>query len=84
MPTVIESAPRGWPVAYREWDEWRRSRVPVDDPPAPASTEFCAICWGQGRVLRPAANGEGHVPVACARCDGTGWVAHPSAGDVPD
>jgi hypothetical protein len=32
----------------------------------------CATCWGQGRLLEPARNGEGLVPVACEACLGTG------------
>lgn len=32
----------------------------------------CSTCWGQGRYLEPAANGEGLVPVACETCLGTG------------
>jgi len=76
VPTVTESSLRGWPVAYRDRAEWRRSREPAPPPPAPA--QFCAMCWGQGRVLRAAANGEGHVPVACATCGGSGSVPGPS------
>jgi hypothetical protein len=65
-------------VRYESWTEWRRyvreaaalraealERVP---------TEFCADCWGAGRILAPAANGEGLVPRTCARCDGRGSV----------
>jgi len=29
---------------------------------------FCPICWGQGRIFEPAANGEGLIPVPCGGC----------------
>lgn len=55
--------------------------VTQPDPPgtvidrAPITgTSFCALCWGAGRILGPAANGEGLIPVACAHCGGTGTV----------
>jgi hypothetical protein len=32
----------------------------------------CGTCWGQGRYLEPARNGEGLVPVGCPACLGTG------------
>lgn len=32
----------------------------------------CPECWGQRRILEPARNGEGLIPVACGRCLGTG------------
>ncbi len=37
----------------------------------PAGT-FCAACWGAGRILTDAPNGEGLIPVRCAACDGRG------------
>jgi hypothetical protein len=43
-------------------------------PPLPAAVVFCAICWGQSRILSPAANGEGVIPVVCAHCEGDGAV----------
>lgn len=75
MPTVVDEELRGWPVVYSDWDEWRRARQDADARPAPAAVtpgEFCARCWGQGRTLSPAGNGEGHVPVACPACSGSG------------
>lgn len=42
--------------------------------PSPGGTTFCALCWGAGAIHRPAANGEGLVPVACDHCGGTGRV----------
>lgn len=38
--------------------------------------EFCAVCWGAGRIFYEAANGEGLIPVPCAECGGKGavWV----------
>lgn len=39
-----------------------------------AATTFCAVCWGVGHIRRPAANGEGLIPVACGYCAGTGMV----------
>jgi hypothetical protein len=63
------------PVRYSDWREWRDVRLD-DLPPAPlapATGCFCAACWGQGRMLEEARNGEGLVPVACADCGGSGW-----------
>jgi hypothetical protein len=70
------------PVVYRSWREWRvhcRTRDVGPTPPVAArsvtSTEFCATCWGNGRILRPAGNGEGLIPTGCRPCHGTGQVA---------
>ena len=64
------------PVRYDSWDAWRAE---VSHPLAPAplvaaGTSSCPACWGQGRILEPARNGEGLVPHPCERCDGGGLV----------
>jgi hypothetical protein len=51
---------------------------PAAPPPAVADAasagvwEPCATCWGQRRILSPAGNGEGLVPVTCPGCFGVG------------
>ena len=65
------------PLAYRSWELWReeRRRPPLPPAPlAPAGTSFCATCWGQGRILEPARNEEGLIPVLCPCCGGEGTV----------
>jgi hypothetical protein len=69
---------RELPVVYESWAHWRRERAEhmdflVQELPT-ATTEFCAVCWGNGRILSPAANGEGNVPVTCGHCDGRGSI----------
>lgn len=65
------------PVRYESWREWRMEKIreararalaPLVEP----RTEPCGHCWGQRRILTPAANGEGLVPVPCPACGGTG------------
>jgi DnaJ-class molecular chaperone len=71
------------PVVYRSWSEWRAhcrtrrdtARGSAGAAPNVAATEFCATCWGNGRILRHARNGEGLIPTACGACDATGRVA---------
>ena len=66
-------------VGYASWADWRSQQgILPAAPPAPLGTCFCAICWGAGRVLEPAMNGEGLVPQPCPTCCGTGSV--PSTG----
>jgi hypothetical protein len=66
--------PDGMLVAYPSWGAWRidrRAGADLDPLPAvPVDSSFCALCWGQGRILSPAANGEGLIPVRCPYCDG--------------
>ena len=72
MPTVMTAGAVPVPVIYASWEEWRRDRV-VEPAPAPlVAGAFCALCWGQRRILAPAANGEGLVPRWCEACSGTG------------
>jgi hypothetical protein len=70
--------PTGLLVAYENWDSWRDERraVSTQPPPplVPQGVSFCAQCWGQGRIHRPARNGEGLIPTACGTCGGTGLV----------
>ena len=76
--TVREGEPRS-SVAYESWSDWRARQC--TDPAAlsaPIGSCFCAICWGAGRLLEPAMNGEGLIPVSCPTCCGTGSV--PSVG----
>lgn len=65
------------PVRYESWRAWRMQRIidarerahaPLVEP----HTVPCGHCWGQRRILRPAANGEGLVPQPCDPCGGTG------------
>ncbi|WP_217915500.1 hypothetical protein [Miltoncostaea marina] len=74
MPTVVEA--RTIPVRYESWQEWRatvrEAAARRAEPVARVPTEFCALCWGAGRVLGAAPNGEGLVPVPCGWCGGAG------------
>lgn len=76
MPTVVEGPSIS--VRYESWSEWREfvreAAARRAEAVVPLVTEFCAICWGAGRVLSPAGNGEGLVPQPCARCGGAGSV----------
>jgi len=66
-------------VGYASWSDWRSQQgLMPHAPPAPFGSCFCAICWGAGRVLEPAMNGEGLIPQPCPTCRGTGSV--PSMG----
>ena len=56
-------------VVYDDWTEWRDERARPESP-APVTGSFCALCWGAGAILEPAANGEGLVPVTCDGCGG--------------
>lgn len=74
--------------AYVGWRHWRASRelaadadsvnvTPGPSPPTggrPVDAAFCPCCWANGRILSPAANGEGLVPLVCDACAGTGRV----------
>jgi hypothetical protein len=69
------------PVAYESWAHWRdecrarrRGSGEFFELDAVVVTEFCAHCWGNGRTLSPAPNGEGPIPKACLHCDGRGSV----------
>jgi hypothetical protein len=66
-------------VRYESWEQWRNDVAhPVAPAPLIASgTASCARCWGQGRHLEAARNGEGLVPVACPDCRGSGLVVVP-------
>ena len=70
------------PVRYESWRDWRAQKVadareratfPLVEP----LTVPCGYCWGQRRILRPAANGEGLIPELCTPCSGTGRVPQP-------
>jgi hypothetical protein len=72
VPMIIHEGRPPLPVVYRDWAEWRGFRREDEPGVAPVATgTFCATCWGQGRLLSPARNGEGLVPVACPTCGGT-------------
>ena len=78
--TIHEGEPR-IAVAYDSWAQWRAEQCFLPEaPPAPFGSCFCAICWGAGRLLEPAMNGEGLVPQPCPTCCGTGSV--PSMGRI--
>jgi hypothetical protein len=75
MLTVTSEGALRLPVAYETWAAWRDERRLEEPPPdRPAASEFCAMCWSQGRIIAPAANGEGGIPVACVTCAGSGRV----------
>jgi hypothetical protein len=64
-------------VVYATWREWRDTRVAAhrDRPPlVEPGTAPCGRCWGQGRFLEPAGNGEGLVRRPCLPCLGQGRV----------
>lgn len=43
------------------------------DPVRFETADWCAICWGNGRIFGMARNGEGLIPLhPCATCAGTG------------
>jgi hypothetical protein len=73
MPTIMSEGRLRLPVLYRSWSAWRRERPDAEPGAVPA--DFCAACWGQGRILRAARNGEGLVPEPCADCAATGRAA---------
>ena len=76
--TVQEGEPRA-SVAYESWSAWRtRQCIDPSAPSAPLGSCFCATCWGAGRYMEPARNGEGLIPVPCPSCCGTGAI--PSTG----
>ena len=71
-------------VRYESWEEWRHD---VASPVAPApliapGTASCPRCWGQGRHLEQARNGEGLVPVGCPDCGGSGLIRTGPPGDA--
>jgi hypothetical protein len=63
------------PILYSSWSEWRfeqlRTRTLPPLPLLPRNSCFCALCWGAGRYLEPAQNGEGNVPRTCPACQGS-------------
>ena len=76
MATIVLVGSPPIPVRYNSWDAWR-AEVSHPLPPAPliaAGTSSCPACWGQGRILEPARNGEGLVPHPCETCSGGGLV----------
>ena len=79
--TITEGHSSALPVLFESWEEWRNEkRTEVKLPPAPlvpANTVFCGFCWGQRRIIAPAANGEGNIPVTCPHCQGSGLVPAP-------
>ena len=68
------------PVCYVDWAQWRETRtetalgLPAD---LVVVRCFCAFCWGAGRIVEDARNGEGLIPVTCERCLGEGTVMSP-------
>ena len=74
MPTAVREGRPRWPITYRDWPDWRRRHAGA------LVQDFCASCWGQGRIMAPAANGEGLIPVRCATCAGAGGVAADAEG----
>ena len=76
MPTVMRQGRLSLPVLYENWAEWRDEQP--DTGPAPRCLvpggRPCPICWGQGRILAAAANGEGLVSFPCSTCAGAGSV----------
>lgn len=81
MATTVLSGPSRIPVQVRAWAEWRSARRWRAGPGSVRAAEgdFCAICWGQGKLFMEAANGEGLIPVTCSHCGGGGRV-HRAAG----
>lgn len=66
-----------FPVRYESWRDWRLQKIAdarekAHMPLVEQRTAPCGYCWGQRRILAPAANGEGLVPRACPSCGGTG------------
>jgi len=57
------------PVVYDDWTAWRDERARTETS-SPITGTFCGLCWGNGRILEPAANGEGLIPVTCEACGG--------------
>jgi hypothetical protein len=76
MSMIIREGQPPLPVLYTDWAEWKAlRREGCEEVPASATTiVFCPTCWGNGRYLEPAANGEGLVPQTCPACDGSGIV----------
>ena len=82
MPTVAREGELRLLVAYDSWADWRDGRrlEGIDEIPPASTYEFCALCWGQGRIVSPAANGEGPIPVRCVTCRGTGRLPAAQGG----
>jgi hypothetical protein len=79
MAAIVFVGSPAVPVRYETWDEWRIDVArPAEPAPLIASgTASCARCWGQGRHMEQARNGEGLVPVPCPDCGGSGLVVVP-------
>jgi hypothetical protein len=76
MTVTVYAGSTALPVRYESWEDWRRD-VATRHAPVPLiapETVSCAACWGQGRLLEPARNGEGLVPRTCPDCGGSGLV----------
>lgn len=76
MAAIVFLGSPAVPVRYESWEEWRRDIThPLPSAPLIApETASCARCWGQGRHLEQARNGEGLVPVVCPDCAGSGLI----------
>ncbi|MEW6582679.1 MAG: hypothetical protein AB1416_07965, partial [Actinomycetota bacterium] len=79
---AVRPHPCGEPVLWPSWSWWRRVRRAAGRSTAPSrpTADWCLTCWGAQRILEPARNGEGLVPVVCPACLGTGiTLAAPAA-----
>jgi len=76
MPMIVREGKLPLPVLYADWAEWKAlRREEAEEACVQAATAvFCPMCWGNGRYLEPAANGEGLVPRTCMSCGGRGTV----------
>ena len=82
MSMIIQEGSPPLPVVYGTWLEWRDTQRHALRPPPlmPDRAEFCALCWGQGRIHEAAGNGEGLIPTPCPGCEGAGVVARRAPG----
>ena len=76
MAAIVSEGRSAILVRYDDWAHWRVVRAVAVAPPRllAEGSCFCADCWGQGRILTPAANGEGLIPLPCSTCAGLGMV----------
>lgn len=80
MPRVMRQGRLGLPVVYETWSDWRGEQAGAAAAAAAQGSvapggQPCGTCWGQGRILAAAPNGEGLIPGLCWGCGGRGSVA---------
>lgn len=79
--SVAELPAIGWDPRWTATGRSARiTRLIAAAPLVAPGTRPCGHCWGQRRIFRQAAKGEGLIPVTCQVCNGAGRV---SIGGAP-